>query len=52
MKHNCVLFMKILSYFFVFAGYDSQTFTWDKYLKETKAQAAPARLFNTVRQEV
>ncbi|KAE8284489.1 Lethal(3)malignant brain tumor-like protein 2 [Larimichthys crocea] len=28
-------------------GYDSQTFTWDKYLKETKAQAAPARLFNT-----
>ncbi|KAG8009002.1 Lethal(3)malignant brain tumor-like protein 2 [Nibea albiflora] len=28
-------------------GYDSQTFTWDKYLQETKAQAAPARLFNT-----
>ncbi|XP_022599187.1 lethal(3)malignant brain tumor-like protein 2 isoform X2 [Seriola dumerili] len=28
-------------------GYDSQTFTWDKYLKETKAKAAPARLFNT-----
>ncbi|XP_047465812.1 lethal(3)malignant brain tumor-like protein 2 isoform X2 [Mugil cephalus] len=27
-------------------GYDSQTFTWDKYLKETKAKAAPARLFN------
>ncbi|XP_040885534.1 lethal(3)malignant brain tumor-like protein 2 [Toxotes jaculatrix] len=28
-------------------GYDPQTFTWDKYLKETKAKAAPARLFNT-----
>ncbi|XP_039990968.1 lethal(3)malignant brain tumor-like protein 2 isoform X2 [Xiphias gladius] len=28
-------------------GYDSQTFTWDKYLKETKAKAAPARLFTT-----
>ncbi|KAM8837836.1 lethal(3)malignant brain tumor-like protein 2 isoform 1-T3 [Spinachia spinachia] len=28
-------------------GYNSQTFTWDKYLKETKAEAAPARLFNT-----
>ncbi|XP_026171794.1 lethal(3)malignant brain tumor-like protein 2 isoform X2 [Mastacembelus armatus] len=28
-------------------GYDSQTFTWDRYLKETKAKAAPARLFNT-----
>ncbi|XP_038591685.1 lethal(3)malignant brain tumor-like protein 2 isoform X2 [Micropterus salmoides] len=27
-------------------GYDSQTFTWEKYLKETKAKAAPARLFN------
>uniref|UniRef100_A0A3P8TV35 L3MBTL histone methyl-lysine binding protein 2 n=1 Tax=Amphiprion percula TaxID=161767 RepID=A0A3P8TV35_AMPPE len=27
-------------------GYDSQTFTWDKYLKETNAKAAPARLFN------
>ncbi|KAI3365530.1 hypothetical protein L3Q82_010615, partial [Scortum barcoo] len=27
-------------------GYDSQTFTWDKYLNETKAKAAPARLFN------
>ncbi|KAM9336721.1 lethal(3)malignant brain tumor-like protein 2 [Symphorus nematophorus] len=28
-------------------GYDSQTFTWEEYLKETKAKAAPARLFNT-----
>ncbi|XP_071318568.1 lethal(3)malignant brain tumor-like protein 2 isoform X5 [Trachinotus anak] len=28
-------------------GYDSQTFTWEKYLGETKAKAAPARLFNT-----
>ncbi|XP_028263695.1 lethal(3)malignant brain tumor-like protein 2 isoform X3 [Parambassis ranga] len=28
-------------------GYDSQTFTWENYLKETKAKAAPARLFNT-----
>ncbi|XP_042363724.1 lethal(3)malignant brain tumor-like protein 2 isoform X2 [Plectropomus leopardus] len=27
-------------------GYDSQTFTWDKYLKDTGAKAAPARLFN------
>ncbi|XP_008299163.1 lethal(3)malignant brain tumor-like protein 2 [Stegastes partitus] len=27
-------------------GYDSQTFTWDKYLKETDAKAAPPRLFN------
>ncbi|XP_019938458.2 lethal(3)malignant brain tumor-like protein 2 isoform X2 [Paralichthys olivaceus] len=27
-------------------GYDSQTFTWEKYLKETNAKAAPARLFN------
>ncbi|KAM3591584.1 uncharacterized protein V6R79_004299 [Siganus canaliculatus] len=28
-------------------GYDSQTFTWEKYLKDTSAKAAPARLFNT-----
>ncbi|KAM3859603.1 lethal(3)malignant brain tumor-like protein 2 [Diretmus argenteus] len=28
-------------------GYDSETFTWTKYLQETKAKAAPARLFNT-----
>ncbi|XP_047234119.1 lethal(3)malignant brain tumor-like protein 2 isoform X3 [Girardinichthys multiradiatus] len=28
-------------------GSDPQTFTWDKYLQETKAKAAPARLFNT-----
>ncbi|XP_030257077.1 lethal(3)malignant brain tumor-like protein 2 isoform X1 [Sparus aurata] len=28
-------------------GYDSQTFTWDNYLKEKKAKAAPAQLFNT-----
>ncbi|XP_027885839.1 lethal(3)malignant brain tumor-like protein 2 isoform X2 [Xiphophorus couchianus] len=28
-------------------GSDPQTFTWDKYLQETKATAAPARLFNT-----
>ncbi|XP_068610573.1 lethal(3)malignant brain tumor-like protein 2 [Brachionichthys hirsutus] len=28
-------------------GYDSQSFSWDKYLEETKAHAAPARLFNT-----
>ncbi|CAB1438122.1 unnamed protein product [Pleuronectes platessa] len=27
-------------------GYDSQTFTWEKYLEDTDAQAAPARLFN------
>ncbi|XP_035001144.2 lethal(3)malignant brain tumor-like protein 2 [Hippoglossus stenolepis] len=27
-------------------GYDSQTFTWEKYLKETNAKAAPARLLN------
>ncbi|XP_030610859.1 lethal(3)malignant brain tumor-like protein 2 isoform X3 [Archocentrus centrarchus] len=27
--------------------YDPQTFTWEKYLEETKAKAAPARLFNT-----
>ncbi|XP_036936791.1 lethal(3)malignant brain tumor-like protein 2 isoform X2 [Acanthopagrus latus] len=27
-------------------GYDSQTFTWDNYLKEKKAKAAPAHLFN------
>ena len=36
----------------VLAGYDPQTFTWEKYLKESKAKAAPARLFNAVRQEV
>lgn len=34
-----------------FSDYDSQTFTWDKYLEETAAEAAPARLFNAVRQE-
>ncbi|KAM7371122.1 hypothetical protein PAMP_010614 [Pampus punctatissimus] len=28
-------------------GYDSKTFSWDNYLKETKAKSAPARLFNT-----
>uniref|UniRef100_A0A665UDU4 L3MBTL histone methyl-lysine binding protein 2 n=1 Tax=Echeneis naucrates TaxID=173247 RepID=A0A665UDU4_ECHNA len=28
-------------------GYDSQSFTWDTYLKQTKAKPAPARLFNT-----
>ncbi|KAM7382019.1 hypothetical protein PAMA_012744 [Pampus argenteus] len=28
-------------------GYDSETFSWDNYLKETKAKSAPARLFNT-----
>ncbi|KAF7645297.1 hypothetical protein LDENG_00206970 [Lucifuga dentata] len=28
-------------------GYDSQSFTWAKYLEETGAKAAPARLFNT-----
>uniref|UniRef100_A0A1A8KDM5 L(3)mbt-like 2 n=2 Tax=Nothobranchius kuhntae TaxID=321403 RepID=A0A1A8KDM5_NOTKU len=28
-------------------GYDAQTFNWETYLKETKAEAAPARLFNT-----
>ncbi|KAM4623687.1 lethal(3)malignant brain tumor-like protein 2 [Polymixia lowei] len=28
-------------------GYDSQTFVWAKYLEETNAKAAPARLFNT-----
>ncbi|XP_029282090.1 LOW QUALITY PROTEIN: lethal(3)malignant brain tumor-like protein 2 [Cottoperca gobio] len=28
-------------------GYDSQTFTWDKYLKDTEAKAAPTRLLNT-----
>ncbi|XP_014862898.1 PREDICTED: lethal(3)malignant brain tumor-like protein 2 isoform X2 [Poecilia mexicana] len=28
-------------------GSDPQTFTWDKYLQDTKATAAPARLFNT-----
>ncbi|XP_051273748.1 lethal(3)malignant brain tumor-like protein 2 isoform X2 [Dicentrarchus labrax] len=28
-------------------GYDPQTFTWEKYLKETTAKAAPAQLFNT-----
>ncbi|XP_035998348.1 lethal(3)malignant brain tumor-like protein 2 isoform X1 [Fundulus heteroclitus] len=28
-------------------GFDPQNFTWDKYLQETKAKAAPARLFNT-----
>ncbi|XP_035853108.1 lethal(3)malignant brain tumor-like protein 2 isoform X1 [Sander lucioperca] len=27
-------------------GYDSQTFTWDKYLKDTNAKAAPGQLFN------
>ncbi|XP_042083010.1 lethal(3)malignant brain tumor-like protein 2 isoform X2 [Haplochromis burtoni] len=27
-------------------GYDAQTFTWEKYLEETKAKAAPVRLFN------
>uniref|UniRef100_UPI0037E8A542 lethal(3)malignant brain tumor-like protein 2 n=1 Tax=Semicossyphus pulcher TaxID=241346 RepID=UPI0037E8A542 len=27
-------------------GYDSKTFTWDKYLKECEAEAAPRRLFN------
>uniref|UniRef100_A0A8C9VWS8 L3MBTL histone methyl-lysine binding protein 2 n=1 Tax=Scleropages formosus TaxID=113540 RepID=A0A8C9VWS8_SCLFO len=29
------------------AGYDRVTFTWPKYLEETGAIAAPARLFNT-----
>lgn len=43
--------MIICAYFFVLAGYDSQTFTWDNYLKEKKAKAAPAQLFNTVRSE-
>ncbi|XP_029933924.1 lethal(3)malignant brain tumor-like protein 2 isoform X2 [Myripristis murdjan] len=28
-------------------GYNSQTFTWAEYLKETNSKAAPARLFNT-----
>ncbi|XP_056912991.1 lethal(3)malignant brain tumor-like protein 2 isoform X2 [Takifugu flavidus] len=28
-------------------GYDSHTFKWEEYLNETKAKAAPARLFNT-----
>ncbi|XP_067432504.1 lethal(3)malignant brain tumor-like protein 2 isoform X2 [Thunnus thynnus] len=28
-------------------GYDSKTFSWDKYLKETKAKPAPVHLFNT-----
>ncbi|CAK6961728.1 lethal(3)malignant brain tumor-like protein 2 [Scomber scombrus] len=28
-------------------GYDSKTFSWDKYLKETKVKPAPAHLFNT-----
>ncbi|XP_048870077.1 lethal(3)malignant brain tumor-like protein 2 isoform X4 [Brienomyrus brachyistius] len=28
-------------------GYDRVTFTWAKYLEETGASAAPARLFNT-----
>uniref|UniRef100_A0A3Q3VZF5 Uncharacterized protein n=1 Tax=Mola mola TaxID=94237 RepID=A0A3Q3VZF5_MOLML len=28
-------------------GYDPHTFTWEKYLKETNAKAAPARLFST-----
>ncbi|XP_074519873.1 lethal(3)malignant brain tumor-like protein 2 [Halichoeres trimaculatus] len=27
-------------------GYDSKTFTWDKYLEETGSKAAPKRLFN------
>ncbi|CAI5659525.1 lethal(3)malignant brain tumor-like protein 2 isoform X1 [Oreochromis niloticus] len=27
-------------------GYDAETFTWEKYLEETKAKAAPVRLFN------
>ncbi|XP_013873739.1 MBT domain-containing protein 1 [Austrofundulus limnaeus] len=27
-------------------GYDPQTFTWEMYLNETEAKAAPARLFN------
>ncbi|XP_041829826.1 lethal(3)malignant brain tumor-like protein 2 isoform X3 [Melanotaenia boesemani] len=27
-------------------GWDLQTFTWKKYLEETKAKAAPAQLFN------
>ncbi|KAM9837740.1 lethal(3)malignant brain tumor-like protein 2 isoform 2-T2 [Aulostomus maculatus] len=27
-------------------GYDPKTFTWENYLKKTKAQAAPAKLFN------
>lgn len=31
------------------AGYDAETFTWEKYLEETKAKAAPVRLFNAVR---
>lgn len=44
--------MKVLAYSCVLAGYDSHTFTWDKYLKETNAKSAPAQLFNTVRQEV
>lgn len=46
-----MLSVKIVPDFCVLAGYDSQTFTWDKYLKETKAKAAPVHLFNTVRQE-
>lgn len=41
--------MRILSDFSVLAGYDSQTFTWDKYLKDTNAKAAPGQLFNAVR---
>ncbi|XP_042254249.1 lethal(3)malignant brain tumor-like protein 2 isoform X1 [Thunnus maccoyii] len=28
-------------------GYDAKTFSWDKYLKETKAKSAPVHLFNT-----
>lgn len=28
-------------------GYDRATFTWEKYLEETGAKAAPRRLFNT-----
>lgn len=33
------------------AGYERQTFTWEKYLEETGSTAAPTRLFNTVSQE-
>lgn len=44
--------MRSFTFFSCLAGYDSGTFTWENYLKETKAKAAPAQLFNTVRQEV
>lgn len=54
-KSSCALLIKIHEKKYMRVslsiGYNSHTFAWEEYLEETKAKAAPARLFNTVRQQ-